>query len=59
MGLKEIREKNKKNTSLLHSKIEYNLDKESIDEIKKFFKDCVEPMNVRTLKDYLEITENQ
>lgn len=59
MGLKEIREKNKKSKSLLNSRIEYNLDKESIEEIRCFFENCVEPTNVQTLKDYLDNTENQ
>lgn len=52
ISLESIREKNKNNNSFYDIKIEYNLPKDEVEEIKeKVFNKVVKPININVLKE--------
>ena len=52
ISLESIREKNKNKKSFYNTKIEYNLPKDEVEEIKeKLFNKVVKPININVLKE--------
>ena len=52
ISLESIREKNKNNNSFYDMKIEYNLPKDEVEEIKEeVFNKVVKPINLNVLKE--------
>lgn len=52
ISLESIREKNKNNNSFYDMKIEYNLPKDEVEEIKEeVFTKVVKPINLNVLKE--------